>query len=96
MTFVSERAKRTAYGGKDDQREQVVALACTAGDNAVRRLRTGVPQLFRLLRQLQVLRPAAITIHALRRLRLPFVRGVAVSVRTTAIGGSNGLRSGQR
>ena len=72
---------------KDDQLEQVVALACTAGDDTDRTLRTGVPQRVRLLRQLQVLRAAAITIRALRRLLLPLVCAIAVSVITTAPGG---------
>ena len=53
-------------GGTDeDQLESMDTPASAVGDDSCRRLRTGVPQLFRLLRRVQILHTASATPCAL-------------------------------
>ena len=66
--------------------KNLLALDFAAGDDPRRRLRAGVPQLFRLLRQLQVLRAATLAVCALRGLRLPLVRRIEAPVRRATAG----------
>lgn len=67
--------KLPTRGIKDDGSNERRALAGTGGDRSDRGLCPWIPQLFRLLRRLQVLRPTAIALRPLRRMRVPFVRG---------------------
>jgi hypothetical protein len=62
----------------DDKNQELAEPARITGDGRGDWLRARLSQLQRLPRQLPILPASAVAVHALRRLRLPFLRGVAV------------------
>ncbi len=71
---------RVVHGGNEDEEpselDALVRAACSGFDTG---LRSGIPQLFRQVHQLQVLPAATLALHALRRMCVPLVRRVQVS-----------------
>jgi len=65
---------------KNDIRGETVAWNRTACHDDDWGLRSRIPQLFRLLRGMQLLHATTTAVYALRKLRVPFVRGVERSL----------------
>lgn len=68
--------------GTNDQRKDTNHVLGIVVDDDSRWVRACVSQLFGLLRRLQVLRTATLAIRPLRRLRVSFVCGFEVVLRT--------------